>query len=247
MMRRPLIAAVLALAWCAAVSAAETAYVIDKLLVGVHEDRDLNSAIVKVLPTGTKLDVMQREGELAQVRDSDGTTGWVDGAYLMEQAPAQLQVQTLSEEIAELKRRLAATPTSDVTSADTGRDKLTQENTELKGKLSAAKLKVGKLETQVSALEAKIAERPLTPADTVIADLEQKNQVLGRELEAAMQSAKRLESQLDDGAAPAIPLAVGSVSRSQWIAVLVAVLFAFGAGVYTMDYLNRRRHGGFRI
>jgi len=247
MIRRPLTAAVLALAWCATVSAAETAYVIDKLLVGVHEDRDLNSAIVKVLPTGTKLDVMQREGELAQVRDGDGTSGWVDAAYLMEEAPAQLQVQTLSDEIAELKRRLAATPTSEVTTADPGRDKLTQENTELKGKLSAAKLKVGKLETQVSALEAKVAERPLTPADTVIADLEQKNQALGRELEAAMQTAKRLEARLDDSAAPVIPLAVGSVSRSLWIAVLIGVLLAFGAGVYTMDYLNRRRHGGFRI
>jgi SH3 domain protein len=126
MMRRPLITAVLALVWCAAVSAAETAYVIDKLLVGVHEDRDLNSAIVKVLPTGTKLEVMQRDGELAQVRDSDGTSGWVDGAYLMKEAPAQLQVQTLSEEVAELKRRLAATPTSDVATADPGRDQLTQ-------------------------------------------------------------------------------------------------------------------------
>ncbi len=247
MMRRPLIATVLALAWCAVVSAAETVYVIDKLLVGVHEDRDLNSAIVKVLPTGTKLDVVQREGELAQVRDGDGTTGWVDSAYLMAEAPAQIQVQTLNEENAELKRRLAATPTSDVTTADSGRDKLTQENTELKGKLSAAKLKVGKLETQVSALEAKVAERPLTPADTVIADLEQKNQALGRDLEAAMQTAKRLESQLDDSKPPAIPLAAGSVSRTLWIAALVAVLLAFGAGIYTMDYLNRRRHGGFRI
>ncbi|MGR9089524.1 MAG: TIGR04211 family SH3 domain-containing protein [Gammaproteobacteria bacterium] len=247
MMRRPLTAAVLALAWCAAASAAPTAYVIDKLLVGVHEDRDLNSAIVKVLPTGTKLDVLQREGELAEVRDGDGTVGWVDGAYLMEEAPAQLQVQTLSEENAELKRRLAATPTSDVTAPDTGRDKLTQENTELKGKLSAEKLKVGKLETKMSALEAKVAERPLTPADTVIAELEQKNQELAREFEAAMQTTKRLESQLDSNALPAIPLAVGAVSRSLWIAALVAVLFAFGAGVYTMDYLNRRRHGGFRI
>lgn len=247
MMRHPLITAVLTLVWCAAVSAAETAYVIDKLLVGVHENRDLNSAIVKVLPTGTKLEVTEREGELAQVRDGDGTTGWVDAAYLMAEAPAQLQVQDLSEEVAELKRRLAATPTSEAATADTGRDKLTQENTELKGKLSAAKLKVGKLETQVSALEAKIAERPLTPADTVIADLEQQNQALGRELEASMQRAKRLESKLDDSAVPTLPRAVGPLPGSLWIAAVVAVLLAFGAGVYAMDYLNRRRHGGFRI
>lgn len=247
MIRRPITVAVLALAWCAAVSAAETAYVIDKLLVGVHQDRDLNSAIVKVLPTGTQLDVLQRDGELAEVRDGDGTVGWVDSAYLMEEAPAQLQVQTLSEENAELKRRLAATPTSEVTTPDTGRDKVTQENTELKGKLSAEKLKVGKLEAQLSALEAKVAERPLTPADTVIADLEQKNQELARELEASIQTAKRLESKLDGDTMPAIPRAVEAVSRSLWIAVLVAVLFAFGAGIYTMDYLHRRRHGGFRI
>ena len=32
---------------------AETVYVIDKLLVGVHEDKTLESPIIKVLPTGS--------------------------------------------------------------------------------------------------------------------------------------------------------------------------------------------------
>jgi len=72
----------------AAVNAAENAYVIDKLLVGVHQDQNLTSAIIKVLPTGTKLEVLKREGELALVKDAQGASGWVDSAYLMEAAPA---------------------------------------------------------------------------------------------------------------------------------------------------------------
>ena len=35
--------------WSVLATAAETAYVIDKLLVGVHRERDLNSSIIKVL------------------------------------------------------------------------------------------------------------------------------------------------------------------------------------------------------
>ena len=37
---------------CGAASAAESAYVIDKLLVGIHESKDTDSAILKVVPTG---------------------------------------------------------------------------------------------------------------------------------------------------------------------------------------------------
>jgi len=251
MILRTLIAVTLALGWHAALLAADTAYVIDKLLVGVHQDRDLNSAIVKVLPTGTRLEVLQRDGELAEVRDGDGTSGWVDAAYLMEEAPAQVQVTTLTEENADLKRQLAASPTSEATADGAGRDKLAQENTDLKGKLSAEKLKVGKLESAVGALEAKIADRPVTPADTVIAELEEANQELARDLEAAMQENEQLESDIDafdsGPAIPAMPVVVDSFSTPVLVGGLLGLLLAFGAGIYWMDYLHRRRHGGFRI
>ena len=62
--------------WSVLASAAETAYVIDKLLVGVHRERDLNSSIIKVLPTGTALEVLERREQLARVKDAEGTEGW---------------------------------------------------------------------------------------------------------------------------------------------------------------------------
>jgi hypothetical protein len=118
----------------------------------------------------------------------------------------------------------------------------------LKGKLSAEKLKIGELQTQIAELEAKVAERPLTPADTIIAELEDTNKKLTRELEAAMQSNIELESELDDREGSPIPtLVVEGFSKLVLAVIGIALLLAFGAGLYFMDYLNRRRHGGFRI
>jgi SH3 domain protein len=252
MKRRSLALAVLALTCWIPAAAADTAYVIDKLLVGVHQDRDLNSAIIKVLPTGTKLDVLKRDGELALIKDPEGTNGWVDAAYLMEEPPATLKLEMLSDENAALAAKLKAGAGATATNADPAaseeRDELTKENTELKRKLSAAKLKTEELQGKVSRLESEVAERPITPADTVIAELEAANKTLARELEAAVQNNKELESELDQPQTlPILPVVVESFSTPVLAGIAVALLLAFGGGVYLMDYLNRRRHGGFRV
>lgn len=123
---RPLITAVLALVSSLPSLAAENAYVIDELLVGVHQDQDLNSAIIKVLRTGTKLEVVRREGELALIKDPGGTSGWVDTAYLMEEVPAALKLKQLVDENAALTAKLKAAPTSiDGVPTSAERDKLT--------------------------------------------------------------------------------------------------------------------------
>jgi len=249
---RILILVIATLNWCNPAIAADTVYVIDKLLVGVHQDQDLNSAIIKVLPTGTKLDVVRRDGELALIKDPDGTSGWVDAAYLMVESPAQVKVDILSAENAALTAKLAAASSSNATTASPassdGRDKLTKENTELKGKLSAEKLKSGELQSKISALEAKVADRPTTPADTIIAELEAANKSFAHDLEAAVQANQALESRLDEHAGLAVPsVIVESFSTPVLVAVAITLMLAFGAGVYLMDYLHRRRHGGFRI
>ena len=230
--------------------AAETAYVIDKLLVGVHQGQDLDSAIVKVLPTGTKLEVVKRDGELALVKDDGGTSGWVDSAYLMAEAPASRQVARLKKEIASLNAKLsdpANASTATVTSGS-GRDKLAKENTDLKGKLSAEKLKTEDLKSQIIGLESKATSRATTPADTIIADLEKTNLSLTRNLEGELQKRNQLESKLDERSSMALrPVSFDSFSTPIFVSIFISILLAFGAGIYAMDYLSRRRHGGFRI
>jgi len=241
------IIATLALIFSLPIAAVDSAYVIDKLLVGVHQDQDLNSAIIKVLPTGTKLEVVKRDGELALIKDSEGTSGWVDAAYLMEEVPASVRIQTLADENAALTAKLnaPADSTNDAnapTSAE--RDKLTNENTELKGKLSAEKLKSGQLQTTLSKLEKQAAN----PADKLITDLEAANQTLTRDLEGVIQTNKKLESQ--QKRRPLIPdaaLVIEAFSMPILIGFGIALVLAFGAGAYLIDYLGRKRHGGYRV
>ncbi|MBK6657286.1 MAG: TIGR04211 family SH3 domain-containing protein [Proteobacteria bacterium] len=106
-MRLPvrLLPALLMLA-CGVAAAADTAYVIDKLLVGIHESRDTDSAIIKVVPTGTKLEVLKRDGDVANVSEPGGASGWVDAAYLSAEPPAQVRIAELEKIKAALEDQL---------------------------------------------------------------------------------------------------------------------------------------------
>lgn len=234
---------------------AETVYVVDQLLVGIHEDRNLDSAILKVLPTGTKLEVIERDGELALVADPDGVQGWVDGAYLTEERPAQLRLAALEQEkaalaerVAELEKRPAGAPaTGDLGEAQARVESLTRENTELKGKLSDVRLQAGKLQTELSALRAEMQQAE-TPPDLRVAELESARDALGRQLDEAAERIDRLEAQAA-GQDPAALAPVVAEAYAAWLlgAVAALALLGFGAGIYLMDVLNRRRHGGFRV
>ncbi|MFT4562431.1 MAG: hypothetical protein ACI9BW_002175 [Gammaproteobacteria bacterium] len=230
--------------------AADTAYVIDKLLVGVHQDKNLNSAIIKVLPTGTKLEVTKRDGELALIKDPSGVEGWIDSAYLMEEVPAGVAVTRLKGEVATLTAKLkeGANASNDKRVPSDERDSLLKENTELKRDLSAGKLKIAGFQTKIGALESKVAARATTPADTIIEELEAANRELARDLEGSAQANQQLESELKNrGDQPRRTIVAESLSTPIMIGIALGLLLAFGAGAYLIDHLNRRRHGGFRV
>ncbi len=231
---------------------AETAFVIDKLLVGVHENQDPNSAIVKVLPTGTKLEVLARKGEMARITDPQGATGWVDAAYLMPEPPAASQLEQLQEQKQALSDRLKALEsrrkegaTADGDAADKI-DELTNENTDLKGQLSAQKLKNTELETQLGELRKTPTNG--APGGSVASELQNANLKLKRELEETQARNSALEAKLDrDGALESLVPGAGGLSTSMMLILILLLAAAFGGGLYCMDYLNRRRHGGFRL
>lgn len=239
------------------IAAADSAYVVDKLLMGVHEDKDLNSKIIKVLSTGTKLEVIKREGEVAQVKDQDGAIGWVDAAYLMKDPPASALVDQLKHEKETLAARvkdLESVPkpkpavVPDGTPAQVAEiDTLTKENTALKVQLSAAKLKLGEYETQIAALKSAPQN---ASSGTVAGELEKANQNLKHQIEELRQENKDLAVTIGSGkplaAAPAAWRQIMS-SVPVVIGIIAIIAAGFGAGVWFMDLQQRRRHGGFRI
>lgn len=228
--------------------AAESAFVIDKLLVGIHQDEDLNSAIVKVLPTGSKLDVLVRKGEVARVKDAAGVVGWVDAAYLMAEPPAATQLAKLKQDKQALADRIKVLESAgEKGAAPSGKvDSLTNENTDLKSQLSAQKLKNSELESELGALRKSAAAGPA--GGTVAAELQNANLKLTAELETARETIETLKSQVaTPGPLGEVKAAVGLATPGAWAVLAALVAAGFGGGVFVMDYLNRRRHGGFRV
>jgi SH3 domain protein len=224
--------------------AAETAFVIDKLLVGVHQEENLSSAIVKVLPTGTKLEVLSRKGEIAKIKDPSGVTGWVDAAYLMKDAPAADLVKQLKLDKQALADRVKALEAGGPSGPPGKVDSLTNENTELKSQLSAQKLKNSELETSLAELRK---NKPAPAGGTVAAELQAANLKLKNELERAQEANEALQREAPTGAISSPRLALDHTSSVALLGVGALLLGSFGGGIYLMDYLNRRRHGGYRV
>ncbi len=248
---RPWLACALLLV--AAPLAAETAYVIDKLLVGVHADKARDSAILKVLPTGTRLEVLKREGEIALVKDPAGVEGWVDASYLMADEPAAARVEALQQQAKALEAALARAeartagaaaggPPGDPSAPPPPPGSLAAENAELQKRLASERLRVGELQARVSSLEAAAAASGEDPERATL-----KAQI------AAVQ--ERLDAAVALGGAPPetalqeLAAFARRLLRSKPLAVVVLLLVAgaFVAGVVVMDYLQRKRHGGFRV
>lgn len=232
-----------------ALNAAETAFVVDKLLVGVHLEEDLNSAIVKVLPTGSKLEVLARKGETARIKDAAGVVGWVDSAYLMPEPPAATQLAQLKQDKQALADRLKALEAAGgKPGSPSGKvDTLTNENTELKSQLSAQKLKSGELETELIALR-KTAAAPGTGGGSVAAELQSANLQLADELAQIKQTVSDLRAQIaTTGPLREVRAAVALASPVLLFGLGLLVAVSFGGGIYVMDHINRRRHGGFRV
>lgn len=238
---------------------AETTYVIDQLLVGLHAEKNLESAITKVLPTGTMLEILERDGELARVKDNDNSEGWIDIAYLMDNPPARLMVGRLERANTALQQQLdaakktisdgtQASPNQGTNSSNSATDKLTNENTELKRKLSTELINSAKMTEKLNNYEAQLSGRPLSAAETQVTELKKNVDQLNRELEKSLQTNKALEADNRQSLGEMMPeVDLKSFSWPLLAGILIIIGLAYGGGIYTMDYLNRRRHGGFRV
>jgi len=163
---------------------AKTFYVTDKVLVGVYEQANTESNLIKALPTGTPIEVLERIDEFAKVRSPDGTTGWVENSYLIDHKPAQLvvleltdQQQQVNEQLSLAQAELEATQKQLVdlknnSAADANQQdkKLTKEINQLKKDSSALSKKLA------------AAKKQLTNKSKQQSDIEKQNQQLQEEI-----------------------------------------------------------------
>lgn len=189
---------------------AETLFVTDALNIGLHREADIDSPITGLVPGGTALTVLARNGELAEVRAANGPSGWIDGRYLVAEKPARARARELEIETQRLRAELASLRSANSSPATASPD----DSGPLAARLNAQRLKAAELTARLTEL---------------------KNRLVATEQRAG----------------PAAGPGARSAGLANWktpaIVGLVMLIIGMLGGAWLLDWLNRRRHGGFRL
>lgn len=208
---------------------AESVYVIDELKIGLHESPTISSPIVKLVPSGTELTVIERSDDLVKVEEPEGSQGWINSKYIVNTKPGKAQVNELEKEIELLKSNTIMT------------DEASDSQNELAQQLKSERLKSGGLQAELADLKAKIAN--IDNTDQYLADIDQLKQE-NEQLRSQMESSG-IDVEAETGPAN------NAVSLYGWKQILttliVILIIGMAIGAFILDHLNRRRHGGFRI
>ena len=189
---------------------AETLFVTDTLSIGLHSEADIDSPITGLVPGGTALTVLARNGELAEVRAANGPSGWIDSSYLVTEKPARARAQELEIETQRLRAELASLRSANSSPAPASPD----DNGQLAARLNAQRLKAAELTARLTEL---------------------KNRLVATEQRAAK------------AAGPGDAIAGLANWKTPAIVGLVMLIIGMLGGACLLDWLNRRRHGGFRL
>ena len=138
-------------------ASAETGYVTDRLMLGLHQAEDTSDRPFRSLESGTEFEILSRDRLYAHVRLADGTEGYVKAAYVVYEPPAKLivnqtqaEVERLTTELEEAKAAFAE-PAAVI-------DSLKAETATLKSDLETARSRVEGLEEDNARFQSR-AER----------------------------------------------------------------------------------------
>lgn len=214
----------------------DTAYIVDELLVGIHQEKDIDSPIIKVIGTGTELEILERDGDYTKVKEKEGgKTGWVDSSYVMQEKPAKLLLSEFKK-----KMQSQGSDKKDTATANEDNAALTEELESLKQQLSSEKLKYAELEAIISDQEKRLAQFEAHSDISQVKELQKKNDSLKK----ALKDIKNKETSSDRYFTEILKL---FADKFVLIALAVAAILGFVFGRHIEDRKNRKRHGGFRI
>lgn len=171
-----------------AVQAVEYQYVSDELLITLRNGQGNSYQILKTLPTGTRLEVLETTEEgYSRVRTSDGTEGWVRSQYLINNPTAAMQLEEATrklENLQEENEKLRST----LSEVQEERARLASERDELLGKTEEAEERLAHLN--------EVAEKPIV-LDQENRELQQQNIALEKELQILNQENQVLKDRAE--------------------------------------------------
>lgn len=217
------------------------AHVTDKLVAGVYAEPGGEGSPLRLVSSGTPLEVLSRKDGYAEVRLADDTKGWIDASYVTDEKPAkamlletQAKLRQMGMELARLREQ------GGETGSEAGAATVAAVDAPPTAREAQLRQSLGKAEARVAELEAELAEVPRDQAAR--AQLDELRARTGEALRVLADAQGLTLSEVDGAAEKDL------LTRYQdWIIAIAALVLGFAAGVAFIDYRIRKRYGGFRI
>lgn len=145
-----------------AATAAQTVWVSDVFEVTLRTGPTTSNAIQMMVESGTELEVLERDADAGytRVRTNGGTEGWVLSRYLMSEASARQQLETLTRQL---------------TNANAEGTSRASQLGAIRGEYNSAKSRIAELERSESSLQEELADIRRTAANTLAIDSQNKD------------------------------------------------------------------------
>ena len=141
---------------------AEVTYVTDEVKIGLHKEPSNESPIIKLVPSGTKLNVIERENDLIHVEEPEGVRGWVNSQNVLNNKPGKTKIIELETINQELEKKIGSL---------TKESKKSISQEELEKKLNSERLKVGELQVELTNIKSKAGN--IESNKKLLADIQQ--------------------------------------------------------------------------
>ena len=219
---------------------ADAAHITDKLLAGLYPEPATKGQPIKLLSSGTAVEVLEKRQVFHRVRLADGVEGWVNSAYLTDEKPAKTLLLEARARIEQLEKRLQEAQDKPNLAPDCP-EPLETRKTSVDTPSSVAEQPVAGPPTAGPA--------PAVDCSAVTGGLQSELVALrGRVSNAVAMLAVDQES---DGTVEHDGFAFDDLKdwRRYWYvyAVPIALLLGLAIGIALMDYRIRKRFGGVRI
>lgn len=256
---------------------AEEMYVTDRVILGVHQTPDENSLLNDSLPSGTKVEILETEATFSKIKLESGIEGWIKTEFLIKEKPSILQLgevtsklqqvkkelkklkeksgkrerdlQTREDQVAnskstikDLKKQLKQTQTALEAVSKSG-NTIAPVSTENSAELEAANSQIEQLQKQIEELQnAAILEHGEQDAPTTAQ--------LNSEIKKLLMRIKVAQANLNGEEIPS-PEELAAIQPQMplwyWVLLSVILILGFIFGTLFVDYLHRKKHGGFRL
>ncbi|MCB1800920.1 MAG: hypothetical protein KDI82_04440 [Gammaproteobacteria bacterium] len=216
------------------------AHVTDKLVVGVYPQPAEEGSPLRLVSSGTPLDVLSTKGDYAEVRLADDTRGWVEARYITDEKPAKAMLLETQARLRQMGLEMAALRAGEGGREGDAEPMPSAQSLPPSAREAQLQQALDQAKQRVDELEARLIQQ-----DTQQDAQQRLEQLQARVRDALERLAASQGLTLQDAAASP---AQGFFSRYRtWIAAAGALLVGIAAGIGFVDYRIRKRYGGFRI